>query len=261
MAPLATCLLLVISACTAATAPTATATPLPTLGATAATRTAAPTPPASPSGSATAAATPGSAPIGGAASALEDVASYRFAIEMQGADLLGSVPVPGGDFSTTGTVVLRPERALDFTIETELGVPLRYVLVGDEAWLAVGGGPLRDVPGGGAAAESVFERLRPENLLGSLAGQLDGLTVIGQETRNGVLTNHYRADADRAARIAQELGGQEFTAEAWLAADGDYLVAFAMSGTIERDGVPEPFGMKLDISGIDDPANRIERPS
>jgi hypothetical protein len=141
-----------------------------------------------------------------------------------------------------------------------LGVPLRYVLVGDDAWLAVGGGTLAEVPGGTAAAESVFQRLRPENLLGSLAGQLDDLTVIGQETRNGVVTNHYRADEDRAARIAQELGGQDFTVDAWLAADGDYLVAFEMSGTIERNGVPEPFGMKLDISGIDDPANRIQRP-
>lgn len=261
MAFMGTSLLFVISACTSAPAPTATATVSPTIPITPAARTAAPTTASTATAGPTVGPTTGSAPIGGAASALEDVASYRFAIEMQGADLLGSVPVPGGDFSTSGIVVLRPERALDFSIESGLGVTLRYVLVGDEAWLDLGSGTLVAVPGGAASAESAFEKLRPENLLGSVAGQLDGLTVVGQETRNGVLSNHYRADEDRAALIAQELGGHDFTVEAWLAADGDYLVAFEMLGTIPKDGVPKPFGMKLDISGIDDPANRVERPN
>jgi hypothetical protein len=250
-----------VAACGGTPAPTPTATPTVAPATTAATTPAATTPAATtPAASPTEGPTSGSAPIGGAVAALSDVDSYRFAVELTGADALTGGSMPSGDISMRGTVVVRPERALDFTLSTA-GLEAHYVLVGGDAWLGLGTGALAKVPGGAENAEATFDSLKPERLLGGYTSDLTGLTLVGSETRNGVAVDHYEADAATAAAIASRVGGEGFTVDAWLAQDGDYLVAFDMQGTVTTSGSAQPFGMKVDISGIDDPANRIERPS
>jgi hypothetical protein len=237
------------------TARPATATPRAT-----ATTTTAPTATdasPSPSGS-------GTSFLGGAAEALSDVDSYRFALDITGASAFpgASAPtLPSDDLKMSGTVVFEPEKALDFTIATS-GLNLRYIVVGGDAWLDLGGGNTVPVPGGAQDAEQQFEALSPDKLFASVSGSLQGVEEVGEEQRNGVATTRYEADEATKAELAEQFeSDSDVSMDVWVAKEGGYLVGFEMAGTSGTGGAAKPFGLKMDISNLDDPANVIERPS
>ena len=69
-----------------------------------------------------------------------------------------------------------------------------------------------------------------------------------------------REAAQNADVVVVMVANDDASRALWLAADGGYLVALVIDGTWDMDGVPTPILLKIDVSGINDPANRIKPP-
>ena len=69
---------------------------------------------------------------------------------------------------------------------------------------------------------------------------------------------HYHADGSNP--VVAAAGLTTGAADAWLAVDGGYLVAFVVSGTWDVDGAPTPVTLRIDVSRVNDRANSVRRP-
>jgi len=195
MAALGLVLSLVLAACGGASAtPTPTLTPTP-----APTPTATPTPEPTPEPTPAPTSTQGTGGTGlsGAAAALENLTSYRFAISISGDIGVAGIPTDTG-LAMEGTVVLKPERAVQFSITGMTGeTAITYILVADGAYVDFGTGTFIQVPADEANAESLFETFQPQNLFGQDFGALiDSSVATSEEEKNGVASTHYHADKD-----------------------------------------------------------------
>ncbi|KRT62531.1 MAG: hypothetical protein XU10_C0025G0004 [Chloroflexi bacterium CSP1-4] len=260
MAALGLVLSLVLAACGGASAtPTPTPTPTP-----APTPTATPTPEPTPEPTPAPTSTQGTGGTGlsGAAAALENLTSYRFAISISGDIGVAGIPTDTG-LAMEGTVVLKPERAVQFSITGMTGeTAITYILVADGAYVDFGTGTFIQVPADEANAESLFETFQPQNLFGQDFGALiDSSVATSEEEKNGVASTHYHADKDSpggAALVATY--GQDAVFDAWIAKEGGYLVSVHLVGGRLKAGVAVPFEIGFDISHLDDPANVVEAP-
>ena len=257
MAALGLVLSLVLAACGGASAtPTPTPAPTPT-----ATPTPEPTPEPTPAPTPTQAT--GGTGLSGAAAALENLTSYRFAISISGDVGVAGLPADTA-LTMDGTVVLKPDRAIEFSIMGMTGeTAITYILVADGAYVDFGSGTFIQVPADEANAQTLFESFQPQNLFGQDFGALvDSSMITGTEEKNGVATTHYRADKDSpggAALVA--LYGQDALFDAWIATEGGYLVSVHVVGAPLKAGVAVPFEIGFDLSHIDDPANVVEAPT
>jgi hypothetical protein len=227
---------LLLAACgggTASGAPTATGG---TSGATAAPSTGSvATPPAS-EGSIPPLAIP-SFDVSAITKGLENVDSYRIAITVNGEE------------QYKGVVVTKPVLSRDITVSGST----RIVVIGDEAWVAQGSEPLKSVPA--QLATTMFAAFDPTLMVGMFSGPEWAQSSLdkGSEQKNGVSTHHYLIDSTTAA------GG--FTGvppgasvNIWIADEG-YLVAW------ESSGFAGGGDMSIQVTGVDDPANKVDRPS
>lgn len=193
-----------------------------------------------------------------AADALADLDSYRVSIVSRG---LVESSRPDGTVTMTSTLVQGTAPAAAFTMNGVAGLEggsLEAIVIGDEAWLRAGGGRWLKSPGGAADFDAAFTTLSPIALVGGFEELAAAIHRISTERRNGVPTLRYRAESgDPEAAEAGLTGGR---ADLWLAAEGGYLVALAIDGTWEVDGVPTPILLKIEVSGINDPANRVRPP-
>lgn len=232
---------LVVAACGSAASPSpggGGATPTPTGGG---------QPTATPGGGGTGSFDPG------AGSALEGrFDSWDFALRMTG---FGGTAA-SGDLVIQGTTVLRPTKALRWAMG-EGADAFVYHVIGDKAWTCMGAGTCFENPDPGDI-ESQFESFNPETLFGDTFSSGSGMELVGTETKNGVQTQHWRADETTRNAAAAVLGlqGAEFKYDAWIAIDGGYMVsaAFGATGTVE--GQAQGFEWTIDISGFNDPGNQ-----
>lgn len=202
----------------------------------------------------------GTAPdIGGAAAALADLESYHLKITMKMDGVESSMFSAFGDGLTMeGTVIFKPVKAADITMSMGTAaqpMDIGYRVIGDKAWVSLGDAwmetPAED-------AQSTIESLAPEKLLGSFSS-VTGLVAVGEETRNGVATTHYRASgAELGAAMGSSLGLSDatWTVDFWVAKDGGYAVGYSVVG----ESATGSFEMTLDVSEIDNPANTVEPP-
>lgn len=193
-----------------------------------------------------------------AADALADLDSYRVTIVSRG---LVESSSADGTVTMTSTLVQGAAPAAGFTMRGVAGLEggsLEAIVIGDEAWLRAGGGRWLKSPGGAADFDAAFTTLSPTALVLGFEELAAAIHQISTERRNGIPTVRYRAESgDPEAAAAGLTGGR---ADLWLAADGGYLVALVIDGTWDMDGVPTPILLKIDVSGINDPANRIKPP-
>ena len=204
--------------------------------------------------------------IGGAASKLADISSYRFRIAVSGKSLgVGS----GGTIVMTGTVILKPTRALHFELS---GVTpgssagsMSMTLVGDQAWLDLGTGRPMEVPADQMSSmSSTFDSFRPETLFGSTFNNYGtDFHAVGTETKNGVACTHYQADQKVLATFATVYGVQgTWSADVWLARDGGYPVSTVVSGKAAGASASGgDFLLSMDITNIDDASNTVSPPA
>lgn len=167
---------------------------------------------------------------------LANVDSYRVDIKI-------------GDSQTyTGTVVTKPVLSRDLLIDGKTHV----VVIGNDAWVGENGQPLAPVPA--AIASGLFAVMDPTVLVGAFSGPQWAASAANQgaETKNGVNATHYRIDGSTLAAGFSGLPSGA-TIDTWIS-DTGLLVG------LEASGFPNG-GLSIQVTGIDDPANKVDRPS
>lgn len=209
----------------------------------------------------TAAATDTSAPsLSGAAAALANLSSYKFTMTLAGDavnDTLSNLPGPGnggnGPFDLSGTFILGPDKAADVTV------------VGAIHIISVGGSDYLDTGITGSFTKTdtagIIDTLSPVAAYASLATISNGFASVGSETKNGVNSVHFAADASALAEIASVAGVKDatWTADIWLAAAGSYptsvsVIAKAADGSVAYE-------IRFDITNANDAGNKVTPPT
>ncbi len=205
----------------------------------------------------------------GSAAKLADLTSYRMKMQMA-----------GGTFEALGTglltfdvvVVLKPEKALQMTMTGISGLGefgsdgIGYIVIGDEAWVTMGGATFPDTSGNAAAQWDSFS---PEKMFGSMyTDYLTGMKAVGEEQKNGVATVHYTADQATLDAAAESLGAligegaTGWTMDLWIAKDGGYMISAVMGAQAAAAASGSgAFYLSIDISNINDPSNKVTRPT
>ncbi len=193
-----------------------------------------------------------------AANALADLDSYRVALSSRG---LVPATTEGGTVTMTSTLVQGDAPAAQFSmagVDGFSGGRLQAIVIGDEAWLKEGSGGWAKSPGGAADFDAAFTTLSPIDLVATFDGLSGALQLVGTETRNGRRAIHYRTDSGDDGAL--EAGLTKGSADAWIAASGGFLVSLAIDGTWDVDGTPTRVVLKIDVTRVDDGANRISPP-
>jgi len=171
---------------------------------------------------------------------LDKVDSYRISMSMAGSTVYQA------------TVVTRPEKAEEISLGEGTDVT-KVLRIGTDVWMSTGGEPyVKDDLGMG---NTLLGSMSPLLLLGAFSkGNIAAVsTDLGSEQKNGVSTHHYRFDSSSAlaAGFTMPAGaGLDF----WVADDG-YLASYEFTGTAADQSI------SINVSNVDDPANKVERPS
>ena len=167
---------------------------------------------------------------------LANVDSYRVVITV------------GGKEQYSGTVVTKPVLSRDLMINGTTHV----VVIGDEAWVGQSGQPLQAVPA--AMASGIFAAFDPTLLVGSFSGAEWAASSAnkGTENKNGVNATHYRIDSTTLASGFSGLPAGA-TIDSWVSDQG-FLVGLETTGFPSGD-------MSIQVTNVDDPANKVERPA
>ena len=203
--------------------------------------------PGASSGSSAASATPpSSGPSSGGAipsfdisaltAGLSNLDSYKVAITVAGQPVY------------TGTVVTKPVLSRDLTVSGGTQI----VVIGNEAWVAQGGGKLQSVPE--AMATGLFGTYDPSLLVGAFSGLAwaQNSQDMGAAQKNGIAAHHYHiASASLVGGLTALPSGAAI--DVWIANDG-YLAAFESTGTTGGD-------ISIEVTNVDDPSNKVDRPS
>jgi hypothetical protein len=170
---------------------------------------------------------------------LASLDSYRIAITINGAP------------TYQATEVMKPEKAEAIILGTGVDTT-RVIRIGEKRWLATGSEAYQEVP------PSMVDRLvgsfDPINLLDGFANGNVGAVAsnVGIEQKNGISSDHYRIDSTSPPAGGFPALPAGAAIDFWVAHDG-YLVAYSLTGvSILRS---------IDITNVNDPANRVERPS
>lgn len=154
-----------------------------------------------------------------------------------------------GEETYKGVVVTKPVLSRDVTIQGGT----RIVVIGSDAWVAQGAGPLTKVPE--SMATGLFAAFDPTLLVGAFSGQqwAQSSLEVGDEQKNGVNATHYRIDSSTATGgLAGVPPGAAI--DVWIADEG-YLVAW------ESTGFAGTQNFSIQVTNVDDPANKVETPS
>ena len=174
--------------------------------------------------------------VGAITKGLENVDSYRVAITVNGVE------------QYKGVVVTKPELSRDITISGGT----RIVVIGDEAWVAQGSEPLKAVPS--QLANGMFAAFDPTLMVGMFSGPEWAQSSLdkGTEEKNGVSTHHYLIDSTTAVGGFSGVPAGA-SINLWIADEG-YLVALESTGMGTGD-------LSIQVTGVDDPGNKVDRPS
>jgi hypothetical protein len=161
----------------------------------------------------------------------------------------------GGVKQYESVVVTKPDLSKAITVYDDSGtVTNRYVIIGKDAWQADGAdGAFQSVPA--ALATTMLMAFDPALMLGAYA-QVDWGSVAtnqGMEDKNGVQAHHVRIDSTSflGASGAMPAGS---AIDIWVA-DAGYLVGWEMTG------FPNDANFAIEVTNVNDPANKVEQPS
>jgi hypothetical protein len=193
------------------------------------------------------------------AEALADLDSYRVVLTTRG---LVPATTANGVVAMTSTLVQGDQPAARFAMtgaDGFAGGRLEAVVIGDRAWLREGGRAWTESPGGAADFDAAFTTMSPVELVRGFDALTPILARIGTERRNGIRTEHLRGDASNLA--ATDAGLVEGSIDLWRATSGGYLVALDLDGSwLDEDDTPVRTVLRIDVSHVNDRANRVTAP-
>jgi hypothetical protein len=172
---------------------------------------------------------------------LEGVDSYRIQVSA------------GGQSQYQAVVIKGPVHAEAVTLGSGNDVT-RLLVIGDEAWMAAGAEKYQSVPA--ATVTGMVGAFSPALLVGAFASAGTGGfgSAVGTEQKNGVNTTHYRLDTSSPIAILASMPPGA-AVDVWVADQG-YLVSFVLSGMTEAAA-----NVSIDVTNVNDPANKVDRPS
>ena len=179
--------------------------------------------------------------IGQLAQGLQNVDSYKVSISLNGTE------------QYSGTVVTKPVLARSVTLNAGSDAT-HIVVIGNDAWMASGDGPYTKAPA--ELTSGMLAAFDPTLLVGAFSGGgwAENSNKVGTEQKNGVSTTHYRIDSGTfIGAIASLAPGASI--DLWIA-DAGYLVALETKGVGGADG-----DMSIQVTNVDDPANKVEQPN
>ncbi len=196
--------------------------------------------------------------LSGAAGALANLSSFKFSMTQAGtdyvnqlADLTGSASALAGSVTFSGTVILKPEKAVDVTT-----TGLHVISVGGFDYMDVGnqGAFVKTTP----VTTSVSDAFVPAQLYTTV--RASGYSNIGSETKNGVPSDHYQAGASALAEFGSVSGVKNATwsADIWIAKDGGYPVSIGIIARATDGSVP--YQTSFDLTNINDASNKVTAP-
>ncbi|MBI3749483.1 MAG: hypothetical protein HY262_11660 [Chloroflexi bacterium] len=161
----------------------------------------------------------------------------------------------GGVKQYESVVVTKPELSKAITVYDDQGkVSNRYVIIGKDAWQADGAdGAFNSVPS--QLATSFLVAFDPAIMLGAYA-KLDWAKVAtnqGVEDKNGVQAHHVRIDSTSFLGAAGAMPAGA-AIDVWVA-DAGYLIAWEMTG------FPNDANFAIEVTNVNDPSNKVEKPS
>lgn len=173
--------------------------------------------------------------------AIPGVDSYRVSFSVGGVEQYHSI------------VVTKPELSKAITMLDNGEVGTRIIVIGTKAWMATGAdGAFESVPA--AVATSMLLAFDPTAFVGAYA-QLDwaGSAIDnGTEQKNGINARHLRIDSTTIVGAAAQLPAGA-AIDIWVADQG-YIVAWETTGFAAGEDV------STEISGVNDPENKVETP-
>ena len=193
------------------------------------------------------------------ANALADLKSYRVAVASRG--LVPALPSTG-PVTMSSTLIQGANPAAEFSMAGVDGFAdgrLQAIVIDDQAWLREGSGGWVKSPGGAADFDAAFTTLSPIDLVEGFDGLSPALQRVGSERRNGRATIRYHAGSDDADAAAAGL--TKGTVDAWLATSDRFLVALVLDGTWDLDGTPTRVVLKIDVTHVNDRANKVVPPA
>ncbi len=184
----------------------------------------------------------------GAVSKLSDITSYKFTMTMKGGtygSLIGDTPI-------TGTVIVSPQKAAEMTF---MGMDI--IEIGGKTYVNLGGAWTESTD---SSQASMADNFAPEKMFGSYITDqtASGYNLVGEEQKNGVATMHFSADASVMNEYSSLLGveGGTWSADVWIAKTGGYPVSVKVLNT----GGSSAFEFSMDITNVNDPANKVVAP-
>ena len=173
--------------------------------------------------------------LSGLVASLEGVDSYKVDIST------------GGASQYQATVVTKPVLSRDVT----LADGTRFVVIGDEAWQGTGD---KLTPADSGLATAMLGAFDPALLIGGFSqlGAAGGMSDKGTEEKNGVQAHHFQIDSSSPIFALASLPPGA-SIDIWVAADGGYLVSMSVVGAGSD--------FTINVTDVNDPANKVERPA
>jgi hypothetical protein len=163
----------------------------------------------------------------------------------------------GGVVSYSTVVVTKPVLSKAITSFNDDGtVDTRYIVIDKDVWSADGAdGAFTQVPG--ALGSALLLAFDPATLLSAYASiDFSSLAIgadQGVETKNGMQAHHLKIDGTTVPTLAAAFPAGA-AINIWVA-DAGYLVAWEMSGFEASSDIA------IEITGVNDPANKVDKPN
>lgn len=160
----------------------------------------------------------------------------------------------GGELGYESVVVTKPVLSKDITTYSDGEPSTKFIIIGDEVWQADGpDAAYQSVPS--ELANAMLMMFDPTLMLGAFGGaNIAGVGgLVGTEDKNGVQARHVKIDPTTAAGFAASMPAGS-SIDIWVAEAG-YLVAWEMSG-FEADS-----NISIQVTNVNDPSNKVERPT
>jgi hypothetical protein len=198
--------------------------------------------------------------LGGAASAFSALDSYKYSMTLVGGaavtqiEMLPGVSItdPNAPVTIKGTVVSQPDKGLE-------------VRIADFHMIAVGGFDYFDTGAGGytqASDTGITDSFSPVQQFTTAIDPttISGYDMVGSETKNGVLSDHYQASKSALAYLASIAGVQAtWTSDVWLSAAGGYPVSMAVVAKASDNTIA--YEILFDITDVNAASNKVTAPT
>jgi hypothetical protein len=190
----------------------------------------------------------------GLSSNLDQLTSYKFSWTVFGSST-GAQAAPGdsGTMGISGVVVNKPAKAMSVDY---LGI--MYVQIGTQQWSSSDNGSTWSPNDSPTDLTSMLPTKYYSTWFDTNSA---GFKVAGDEPKNGVQCVHYKGDTSLGAMYQVAGVSASFTADLWVAKDGNYPVSGTYGFSASSGGQAGTFGYSFDITNINDNSNQVTAPT